>query len=127
MKRETKYKFWTGSEMLTEGFFINPDGIVWSWIDYKHTSSFVQKGELIQYTGLKDKNGTEIYEGDVVKYNRNEYYRDAEETSEVKYDGYGFAPMKYHRNIEDDSFYSCLISDIEVIGNVFENPELIPT
>jgi hypothetical protein len=100
MKRETKYKFWTGSEMLTEGFFINPDGIVWSWIDYKHTSSFVQKGELIQYTGLKDKNGTEIYEGDVVKY---------------------------HRNIEDDSFYSCLISDIEVIGNVFENPELIPT
>ncbi len=73
------------------------------------------KYPLMQYTGLKDKNGQEIYEGDFIK---TEYC-----TSEVKFDTgcfwavdvvtAGYGPL------------SCQNSVCEIIGNIYENPELL--
>nr|DAJ84099.1 MAG TPA: YopX protein [Caudoviricetes sp.] len=73
-----------------------------------------------QYTGLKDKNGTEIYEGDVVKVEGDgEIYR-----VEWIRSGFGLEP-RYNSprypvlgNVE-------LRKKIEVIGNIHENPELL--
>jgi len=62
MKR--KYKFWTGTDMLTERFFINCDGTVWAWVDHRMTDSFALKGELIESVGIPDKDGNDIYVGD---------------------------------------------------------------
>jgi uncharacterized phage protein (TIGR01671 family) len=76
--------------------------------------------ELMQYTGLKDKNGKEIYEGDLIKVNGSE------ELDLVKYlDGsyYGVNP-KYHNTLRYNLDYKT--KDIaELIGNIYENPELL--
>lgn len=71
----------------------------------------------MQYTGLEDKNGKEIYEGDIVKseqwnpstyqicFNRGAFYIAKENRYEV-------ADIKY-------------VEDFEIIGNIYENPDLI--
>lgn len=81
--------------------------------------------ELMQYTGLKDKNGIEVYECDVVKV----------ETEKYEYPK-GYIGVKCNAKVyfKEGSFYldnkplcdflDCNI-DITVIGNIYENPELI--
>lgn len=117
---KAKFKFWTGTEMLTEGFFINADGTVWAWVDYRCTNSFVLKGDLIQYTGLKDKNGKEIYEGDIVKCCR---YIDSYSVSVVTYQR---AMFRVIENAIGSTYLGQNGEDIlEIIGNIYETPELL--
>lgn len=72
--------------------------------------------ELLQYTGLKDKNGVEIYEGDIVRYFRNELavivYRDG--GVDIRSLSWGDCEPLQRR-----------LGEIEVIGNRYENPELM--
>jgi hypothetical protein len=72
---------------------------------------------VMQYTGLKDKNGKEIYEGDVVKC-------DGEVTA-VTYEDYGFAPFVYQIPNACDAYSEWEYKSIEVIGNIYENHELL--
>jgi uncharacterized phage protein (TIGR01671 family) len=76
---------------------------------------------LMQYTGLKDKNGVEIYEGDVVRRE----LRLGQELNEVAWTFGGF----YLRNITNDaasvSFHLIKEAELEVIGNIYEKPELL--
>ena len=73
---------------------------------------------LLQYTGLKDKNGKEIYVGDIVILN------DAEEENrcvvEYKYGSYILVDGELRENLSnvENRF-------LEVIGNIYENPELL--
>ena len=80
---------------------------------------------LMQYTGLKDKKGVEIYEGDIVR---------------VDGDGLGLGFVEYHESYFR-IFRPCVFSvnlcnhtstneldpknNVEVIGNIYENPELL--
>lgn len=75
--------------------------------------------ELMQYTGLKDKNGREIYEGDIIKHCMGGSLQDY--PSEVIWnDDGGWSPwLEYCR----DSYTR--VSEPEVIGNIYENPELL--
>src|SRR5699024_8768798 len=83
---------------------------------------------LLQYTGLKDKNGTEIYEGDIIEISSG--YLDTPIISKVvwggseypafdlpKYDGYGANAFSSIYFSEDD--------EIRVIGNIYEHPHLL--
>jgi len=81
---------------------------------------------LMQYTGLKDKNGKEIYEGDVVEWvwENGNIYREVvkwkeiptEETSCFGFEFSGDLISKYGGR-----------DTVEIIGNIYENPELLET
>ena len=70
-----------------------------------------------QYTGLKDKNGKEIYEGDVVQYHPEANAG----IGRVVYEGSGFYVIDEFNGLLDD--FATL--GIEIIGNIHDNPELI--
>ena len=67
---------------------------------------------LMQYTGLKDKSGKEIYTGDILKLTHE----------------YDLTEDKFHlHDLIDDTCYLRMfdVENIEIIGNIYENPELI--
>lgn len=71
--------------------------------------------ELMQYTGLKDKNGVEIYEGDIVRHATDEgVYK-------IIFEDGGF----YVKNLFEYDFQTINEYPLEVIGNIYENPELL--
>lgn len=92
--------------------------------DFVDTDDFLdllEKGELIveQYTGLKDKNGKEIYEGDIVSGHTLFYIAKFEIAWRGDKAGwFGFTT-------DDFTLPLCNIEHVEVIGNIHENPELL--
>lgn len=141
MNREIKFRVWDveNKEMLEvqeldfEPTFyggriaIRPD----QYNDYFDTEDMI----LMQYTGLKDKNGKEIYEGDIVKayfkkgawkYNDKNYC--GYKNGEVQYcvDGFILYIENYKEKIYPLSSFvnnDGNINELEVIGNVFERGE----
>ncbi len=86
---------------------------------------------LMQYTGLRDKNGVEIYEGDILQYVSPEpQEEDVPDRYVVEWVGFGWEATWQHAHkpsyVSDGrmSLQGC-DEDMEVIGNIYENPELL--
>jgi len=77
-------------------------------------------GIIMQYTGQKDREGTEIYEGDIIRENDGDggYIY-----AEVVYHNCGF--MGKEQGFEPEYPISEFRNEAEVIGNIYENPELL--
>ena len=81
---------------------------------------------LMQYTGLKDKNGVEIYEGDIAKLSTGVLcvvqYADCWARYMLGTPPSGEDCYKYLETLGEHETYA---GNLEVIGNIYENPELL--
>ena len=81
-------------------------------------NDITDKVEIMQYTGLHDKNGKEIYEGDIVK----SFFVDTDEAGNEIYKYY-IIEVKYDEVL--CSYKIDKFMNLEVIGNIYENKELL--
>ena len=94
--------------------------------------TFVDKDTIGQYTGIKDENDIEIYEGDIIKFSYDAFIGNFDTFTAkgivVFEDGAFFVNcLENERNIKDEQFllYEINIDAIEIIGNIWDNPELL--
>jgi uncharacterized phage protein (TIGR01671 family) len=120
MSREIKFrgiKKETKGEWVRGGYFSNTDeeGLEHFIFEVYYGANPVYGHTIGQFTGLKDKNGVEIYEADIVSYN---YFNNAKVV---------FWQSGWYFETQKDSHHSFNTSkhSFEVIGNIYENPELI--
>ena len=122
MMREILFRGKFGNEWKYGFLSIEPKGLVIKE-PYKNESSnvwHIDADTVGQYTGLTDKNGTKIFEGDIVKYGDTVHNVVFEQRNGTAYFGLVYSTL------ETLSFgYYQDLKQIEVIGNIYDNPELL--
>ena len=128
MTREIKFRAWTNRDKCWVGAFAVHLSGLWrespnnEWIDLSKQDEIT----LMQYTGLKDKNNKEIYEGDIVR--RNVYTVASGKTEMSKPYEIIWDDEKAGFEYKTDGYQSGLFYEVhEIIGNIYENPDLLST
>lgn len=132
--RETKFRAWDKeNKEMTTTFDISSQGVI--------TKNFVGQARitinhyiLMQYTGLKDKNGKEIYCSDILRH----YKYKSKSIIEWSLFGwgmkvktkkgirvYGISQQSRQDEWDCDKTGAYKLDNFEIIGNIYENPELI--
>lgn len=150
--RQTKFRAWTGSEMImVQTLCFNDKGCLWfgkgthmgwafTWPNAEWTADDPKPDDndlkpVMQFTGLMDKNGRDIYEGDILKtFNTRCYYEVVFNDNQESFAQYTGFKLKVHDKEGDltkdrvifqrfsngpESFH------YEVIGNIYQTPELL--
>lgn len=134
MSREVKFRIWdkTSNRMLYQDDFerveldtknkmvslVRSETIESSYVlDYEDGI----EAEIMQYTGLKDKNGKKVYEDDIIQYSHKAVGMILRKVR-MKYGMWGIEGIVKGTQIP---FANILESEYEVIGNIHENPELL--
>jgi uncharacterized phage protein (TIGR01671 family) len=121
--REIKFRAWDGKEIHDNVVIV--DGVAYKrgYFATIHADG-AKAGKPMQYTGLEDKNGKEIFEGDVVEVKHP--YKDRYYKGEIIFE-YGSFKAKdfYFAHYDNPIDFTEGMEYVEVIGNIYENPELI--
>jgi len=80
---------------------------------------------LIQFTGLKDKNGKEIYEGDIVKVFAYEELFEVIFNQTLSMFQFGSFQIRSISKLNNLGYDDLILNNCEVIGNIYENPEVL--
>ena len=101
-----------------------PDCDTFIMVPECHNSFMVVSDTVGQYTGLKDKNGKRIFEGDIIKW---DYAYNEGKSYQVRYDvgGACFSASREHNGDNTSTIFYNDAQYTEIIGNVHDNPELL--
>lgn len=126
--REIKFRAWDKNSSRWTNYSIVDDLL--RFYD-KHTGCWMtdknqERFKLMQYTGLKDKNGVEIYEGDIIK--KAQIYPNGEIEKKVGFVKFRTEDLQIVLGDNTDMWAMTgknLFETSAVVGNIYENPELI--
>ena len=116
-QREIKFRCWDiKNKKWGKDFTLSSDGKVLTDRNLLYEGVFETNVILLQFTGLKDSNGVEIYEGDIV----NHYDPTMGEKYEDRLQYKTIADIYLPKTLNGER-----LARLEVIGNIYENPELL--
>ncbi|MDR4441784.1 YopX family protein [Bacillus cereus] len=116
MHNVSELHFCMGPKLDGNGLKFYGPGVGQGWIDGENV-------HLMQYTGLKDKNGKEIYEEDIVKLLHAAH--EENEIGQIIYRSDDAAFRIFTNYLSERNLGSLVSSELEVVGNIYENPELL--
>ena len=122
MNREIKFRVWKNNTMLQVG-----DGVLKEIYFDENNWNEDKDGVLMQYIGLKDKNGKEIYEGDIIKHITISDEGIFSETvgGLVIFESGSFMCYYKEAKIKVKLEAWLLETTMTMVGNIFENPNLL--
>ena len=146
-KREIKFRGFRIDKNGKGKVFVNGEWVKGYWVEgyyfenangafiiqYPYHANYIGVDILVkiipetvgQYTGLKDKNGKKIFEGDIVKAKENR----TNDIATISFENGGFIIHPHSGKILERTLWEYWYNDwdLEVIGNIHENPELLVT
>ncbi len=120
MTREIKFRAYDGKQMRGE---LTLQEIL-SGTTFGTFKDKPEKWQWLQFTGLTDRHGVEIYEGDIVKF----WHENTPQETTIYQVIYDAPAFKYYRNKYDIRLAQNsggVYHRFEIIGNIYENPELL--
>lgn len=125
--KELKFRVWDKErETFLNNVFINSDGKLYEFSKdtmFGTAISFLdsENKKILQYTGLHDKNGKEIFEGDIIKI-KDETYRITWNGCFSSFDMTNIAKAKQYKDLY---ILNKNFEKSEIVGNIYQNRELL--